>query len=171
MITSSNSLSRGSGMPNQVHGALVRAPCPVPSCPAYEPNSGHFLPRAYQLKTARVERGRHCYAIKWNYFRIARHSGKTTRDGYNSDLRTILPHVCERRFRRPHTFRRGCILRKGCGLLVRRITRISTPPSDRRVLPAAPARNPQWLRQLPARPKPLRWSADPSAKARRVGSQ
>ena len=31
-------------MPNQVDGALVRAPCPVPSCPACEPNSGSVLP-------------------------------------------------------------------------------------------------------------------------------
>ncbi len=27
-------------MPIQVDGAFVRAPCPVPSCPACEPNSG-----------------------------------------------------------------------------------------------------------------------------------
>jgi hypothetical protein len=31
-------------MPNQVDGAFVRAPCPVPSCPACEPNSGSVLP-------------------------------------------------------------------------------------------------------------------------------
>jgi hypothetical protein len=31
-------------MPNQVDGALVRAPCPVPSYPACEPNSGSILP-------------------------------------------------------------------------------------------------------------------------------
>ena len=30
-------------MPNQVDGAFVRAPCPVPSCPAYEPNFGSVL--------------------------------------------------------------------------------------------------------------------------------
>ncbi len=36
-------------MPNQVDGALLRAPCPVPSCPACEPNSGS-VPRAYQRK-------------------------------------------------------------------------------------------------------------------------
>jgi len=31
-------------MPNQVNGAFLRAPCPVPSCPAYQPNSGSALP-------------------------------------------------------------------------------------------------------------------------------
>ena len=36
-------------MPIQVDGAFVRAPCPVPSCPACEPNSGS-VPRAYQRK-------------------------------------------------------------------------------------------------------------------------
>jgi hypothetical protein len=30
-------------MPHQVNGAFLRAPCPVPSCPAYEPNSGSVL--------------------------------------------------------------------------------------------------------------------------------
>src|SRR5271155_1417187 len=64
MISSSNSLSRGSGMPIQVDDALVRAPCPVPSCPACEPNSGSVHPNL-PAKAARVERGRHCYAIKW----------------------------------------------------------------------------------------------------------
>ena len=54
MITSSNSLSRGSGMPNQVDGAFVRAPCPVPSCPACEPNSGSVLP-SLSSKATRVE--------------------------------------------------------------------------------------------------------------------
>ena len=60
MIASSNSLSRGSGMPNQVDGAFVRAPCPVPSCPTCEPNSGSVLP-SLSTKATRVERGRHCY--------------------------------------------------------------------------------------------------------------
>jgi hypothetical protein len=32
-------------MLHQVDDALLRAPCPVPSCPAYEPNSGFFLPK------------------------------------------------------------------------------------------------------------------------------
>jgi hypothetical protein len=32
-------------MLHQVDDALLRAPCPVPSCPAYEPNSGSFLPK------------------------------------------------------------------------------------------------------------------------------
>ena len=36
-------------MPNQVDGAFVHAPCPVPSCPACEPNFGS-VPRAYQPK-------------------------------------------------------------------------------------------------------------------------
>ncbi len=41
-------------MPHQVDGALLRAPCPVPSCPAYEPNSGSvFL--SLTTKPARVE--------------------------------------------------------------------------------------------------------------------
>ncbi len=31
-------------MPHQVDGAFVRAPCPVPSCPACEPNSGSVFP-------------------------------------------------------------------------------------------------------------------------------
>src|SRR5271157_4677235 len=56
MIISSNSLSRGSGMPNQVDGALVRTPCPVPSCPACEPNSGSVLP-SLSTKATRVEGG------------------------------------------------------------------------------------------------------------------
>src|SRR5277367_5423876 len=43
MISFSNSPSRGSGTPNQVNGAFLRAPCPVPSCPAYEPNCGSVL--------------------------------------------------------------------------------------------------------------------------------
>ena len=50
-------------MPNQVDGALLRAPCPVPSCPACEPNSGSVALNL-SAKAARVERGRHCYAIK-----------------------------------------------------------------------------------------------------------
>jgi hypothetical protein len=63
MITSSNSLSRGSGMPNQVDGAFVRAPCPVPSCPACEPNSGSVLP-SLSTKAYSSRAGRHCYAIR-----------------------------------------------------------------------------------------------------------
>jgi hypothetical protein len=51
-------------MPIQVDGALPRAPCPVPSCPACEPNTGSVHPNL-PAKPARVERGRHCYAIKW----------------------------------------------------------------------------------------------------------
>lgn len=31
-------------MPIQVDGAFVRAPCPVPSYPAYEPNPGSVFP-------------------------------------------------------------------------------------------------------------------------------
>src|SRR5271167_3977820 len=56
MISSSNSLSRGSGMPIQVDGALRRAPCPVQSCPACEPNSGSVHPNL-PAKADRVERG------------------------------------------------------------------------------------------------------------------
>jgi hypothetical protein len=41
-------------MPNQVDGAFVRAPCPVPSCPACEPNSGSVLP-SLSTKATRVE--------------------------------------------------------------------------------------------------------------------
>ena len=51
-------------MPIQVDGAFVRAPCPVPSCPACEPNSGS-VPPSLSTKATRVERGRHCYAIKF----------------------------------------------------------------------------------------------------------
>jgi hypothetical protein len=51
-------------MPIQVNGALRRAPCPVPSCPACEPNSGSVHP-SLSMKATQVERGRHCYAIKW----------------------------------------------------------------------------------------------------------
>jgi hypothetical protein len=51
-------------MPIRVDGALPRAPCPVPSCPAFEPKSGSVHPNL-PAKAARVERGRHCYAIKW----------------------------------------------------------------------------------------------------------
>src|SRR5271170_6293536 len=64
MISYSNSLLRGSGMPIQVNGAFLRAPCPVPSCPACEPNSGSVHP-SLSTKATQVERGRHCYAIKW----------------------------------------------------------------------------------------------------------
>jgi hypothetical protein len=50
-------------MPNQVHGAFLHAPCPVPSCPACEPNSGSVL--ANVSTKAHSSRGdRHCYAIK-----------------------------------------------------------------------------------------------------------
>ncbi len=51
-------------MPNQVDGALLRAPCPVPSCPACEPNTSSVHPNL-PAKAARVEASRHCYAIKW----------------------------------------------------------------------------------------------------------
>ena len=51
-------------MPIQVDGALVHAPCPVPSCPACEPNTGSVHPKL-PAKAARVEASRHCYAIKW----------------------------------------------------------------------------------------------------------
>jgi len=43
-------------MPIQVDGALRRAPCPVPSCPACEPNTGSVHPNL-PAKAARVERG------------------------------------------------------------------------------------------------------------------
>src|SRR5271170_5575754 len=56
MISYSNSLSRESGMPIQVNGALLRAPCPVQSCPACEPNTGSVHPNL-PAKAARVERG------------------------------------------------------------------------------------------------------------------
>jgi len=50
-------------MPIQVLGVLVRAPCPVPSYPAYEPNSDSvFLSLSIQAHSSRG--GRHCYAIK-----------------------------------------------------------------------------------------------------------
>jgi hypothetical protein len=50
-------------MPIQVDDAAMRAPCPVPSCPACEPNTGSVHPNL-PAKQARVERGRHCYTIK-----------------------------------------------------------------------------------------------------------
>src|ERR1700730_15331822 len=65
MIITSNSLSRGSGMPNQVDDAFVRAPCPVPSCPACEPNSGSVFP-SVSTKAHSSRGGRHCYAIILN---------------------------------------------------------------------------------------------------------
>jgi len=43
-------------MPIQVDGALRRAPCPVESCPACEPNTGSVHPNL-PAKAARVERG------------------------------------------------------------------------------------------------------------------
>ena len=52
-------------MPNQVDGALLRAPCPVPSCPACEPNTSSVHPNL-PAKAARVEASRHRYAIKWS---------------------------------------------------------------------------------------------------------
>jgi hypothetical protein len=51
-------------MPIQVNGALRRAPCPVQSCPACEPNSGSVHP-SLSMNATQVERGRHCYAIMW----------------------------------------------------------------------------------------------------------
>jgi len=42
-------------MPIQVNGALRRAPCPVPSCPACEPNTGSVHPNL-PAKADRVER-------------------------------------------------------------------------------------------------------------------
>ncbi len=50
-------------MPNQVDGALVRAPCPVPSCPACEPNSGSVLP-SLSTNAYSSRGGRYRYAIK-----------------------------------------------------------------------------------------------------------
>jgi len=43
-------------MPIQVDGALLRAPCPVQSCPACEPNTGSVHPNL-PAKADRVERG------------------------------------------------------------------------------------------------------------------
>jgi hypothetical protein len=41
-------------MPIQVDGTFLRAPCPVGSCPACEPNSGSVLP-SLSSKATRVE--------------------------------------------------------------------------------------------------------------------
>jgi hypothetical protein len=45
-------------MPIQVDGAFLRAPCPVPSYPAYEPNSGSVFPslstKAYSSRGADI---------------------------------------------------------------------------------------------------------------------
>jgi hypothetical protein len=51
-------------MPHQVDGAFLRAPCPVPSCPACEPNSGSVFPRL-STRAHSSRGGRHCYAIMW----------------------------------------------------------------------------------------------------------
>jgi hypothetical protein len=45
-------------MPIQVDGAFLRAPCPVPSYPAYEPNPGSVFPslstKAYSSRGADI---------------------------------------------------------------------------------------------------------------------
>ena len=61
MISSSNSLSRGSGVPNQVDGTLMHAM----SGPGYEPNFGSVLP-SLSTNPYSSRESRHCYAIKWS---------------------------------------------------------------------------------------------------------
>src|SRR6266852_5535031 len=63
MIISSNSRSRGSGMPYQVPDALRHAMSVYRAVPRTNRTPAPSS-RAYQPKTARVERSRHCYAIK-----------------------------------------------------------------------------------------------------------
>src|ERR1700731_4455915 len=77
MIISSNSLSRGSGMPNQVDGAFVCAPCPVPSCPACEPNSDPVFP-SVSTRAHSSRGGRHCYAIKLHLSAESAYTGVVT---------------------------------------------------------------------------------------------
>ena len=92
MISYSNSLLRGSGMPIQVNGALRRAPCPVPSCPACEPNSGSVHP-SLSMKATQVERGRHCYAIKWLLVRTYPVSSLASKQsGGGASIRTCQRH-------------------------------------------------------------------------------
>src|ERR1035437_6815398 len=92
MITSSNSLSRGSGMPNQVHGAFLHAPCPVPSCPACEPNSGSVL-ASVSTKAYSSRGGRHCYAIMWISANLALSARRTlyteNRQGWRDRLAAL----------------------------------------------------------------------------------
>src|SRR5882757_5156241 len=64
MISSSNSLSRGSGMLCQVDDALLHARSGT-ELSDVRTELQLLSPRGYQQKSDRVERGRHCYAIKW----------------------------------------------------------------------------------------------------------
>ena len=63
MISSSNSLSRGSGMLHQVDDALPHAMSGT-ELSRVQTELRLLPPEAYQQKSDRVERGRHCYAIK-----------------------------------------------------------------------------------------------------------
>jgi hypothetical protein len=62
MISSSNSLSRGSGMPNQVDGALVHA-MSGNELSRVRTESGSVLP-SLSTNAYSSRGGRHCYAIK-----------------------------------------------------------------------------------------------------------
>jgi hypothetical protein len=64
MIGSSNSLSRGSGMPYQVDDAILHAMSGI-ELSRVRTELRLLPPEAYQQKSDRVERGRHCYAINW----------------------------------------------------------------------------------------------------------
>src|SRR3981081_1662832 len=63
MIISSNSLFRGSGMLHQVDDALPHAMSGI-ELSRVRTELRLLPPEAYQQKPDRVERGRHCYAIK-----------------------------------------------------------------------------------------------------------
>src|SRR5580704_5990316 len=63
MIGSSNSLSRGSGMLHQVDDALPHAMSGT-ELSRVRTELRLLPPEAYQQKSDRVERSRHCYAIK-----------------------------------------------------------------------------------------------------------
>ena len=63
MIISSDSLSRGSGMPYQVHDALPHAISGT-ELSRVRTELRLLPPEAYQQKSDCVERGRHCNAIK-----------------------------------------------------------------------------------------------------------
>ena len=68
MIISSNSLSRGSGMLYQLDDALLHAMSGI-ELSRVRTELRLLLPEAYQQKSDRVERGRHCYANQVKFFK------------------------------------------------------------------------------------------------------
>ena len=58
-------------MPHQVDGAFVRAPCPVPSCPACEPNSGSVFPSlSTRAHSSRGGPALLCNQVQSQYFKF-----------------------------------------------------------------------------------------------------